>query len=398
MSDRDLNQSDLSRADTNRVDDLQAQCQSAPTLVTSAAMDQRIMQSARVAAEARSQSREAERSSGGSVAWWPRAGALVAAFAMVGLGLNLLPRTTDIVENGFDVSSTARSIDSRVASSDNRSSDSRSSDPSANAVTQPESIAFETDQAVASSASADVMPDEEISSVSESDDLVQDTDAIGLPESFMKSESAVQPERVVQPERAVQPEPGAEDIRSINPKPALKLAERGTVELSADVAPESGSADLADRSALLRSEKATPGQVSPDQSSDDQSFDAQSFDAQSSDAQSPNEFGASGAIRQLTESGQAGQRWLLSLPPQSYILILAQSESESELSGLVEALKLQSPVFIVAQREQSHYLLLHGNYPDSQLAEAAADGILAARAGALEIRTARVSEILQQIR
>ena len=393
MSDRDLNQSDLSRADTNRVDDLQAQYQSAPTLVTSAAMDQRIMQSARVAAEARSQSREAERSSGGSVAWWPRAGALVAAFAMVGLGLNLLPRTTDIVENGFDVSSTARSIDSRVASSDNRSSDSRSSDPSANAVTQPESIAFETDQAVASSASADVMPDEEISSVSESDDLVQDTDAIGLPESFMKSESAVQPERVVQPERAVQPEPGAEDIRSINPKPALKLAERGTVELSADVAPESGSADLADRSALLRSEKATPGQVSPDQSSDDQSFDAQSFDAQA-----PNEFGASGAIRQLTESGQAGQRWLLSLPPQSYILILAQSESESELSGLVEALKLQSPVFIVAQREQSHYLLLHGNYPDSQLAEAAADGILAARAGALEIRTARVSEILQQIR
>lgn len=388
MSDRDLNQSDLSRADTNRVDDLQAQYQSAPTLVTSAAMDQRIMQSARVAAEARSQSREAERSSGGSVAWWPRAGALVAAFAMVGLGLNLLPRTTDIVENGFDVSSTARSIDSRVASSDNRSSDSRSSDPSANAVTQPESIAFETDQAVASSASADVMPDEEISSVSESDDLVQDTDAIGLPESFMKSESAVQPERVVQPERAVQPEPGAEDIRSINPKPALKLAERGTVELSADVAPESGSADLADRSALLRSEKATPGQVSPDQSSDDQSFDAQA----------PNEFGASGAIRQLTESGQAGQRWLLSLPPQSYILILAQSESESELSGLVEALKLQSPVFIVAQREQSHYLLLHGNYPDSQLAEAAADGILAARAGALEIRTARVSEILQQIR
>ena len=387
MSDRDLNQSDLSRADTNRVDDLQAQYQSAPTLVTSAAMDQRIMQSARVAAEARSQSREAERSSGGSVAWWPRAGALVAAFAMVGLGLNLLPRTTDIVENGFDVSSTARSIDSRVASSDNRSSDSRSSDPSANAVTQPESIAFETDQAVASSASADVMPDEEISSVSESDDLVQDTDAIGLPESFMKSESAVQPER------AVQPEPGAEDIRSINPKPALKLAERGTVELSADVAPESGSADLADRSALLRSEKATPGQVSPDQSSDDQSFDAQS-----SDAQAPNEFGASGAIRQLTESGQAGQRWLLSLPPQSYILILAQSESESELSGLVEALKLQSPVFIVAQREQSHYLLLHGNYPDSQLAEAAADGILAARAGALEIRTARVSEILQQIR
>ena len=387
MSDRDLNQSDLSRADTNRVDDLQAQYQSAPTLVTSAAMDQRIMQSARVAAEARSQSREAERSSGGSVAWWPRAGALVAAFAMVGLGLNLLPRTTDIVENGFDVSSTARSIDSRVASSDNRSSDSRSSDPSANAVTQPESIAFETDQAVASSASADVMPDEEISSVSESDDLVQDTDAIGLPESFMKSESAVQPERVVQPE------PGAEDIRNINPKPALKLAERGTVELSADVAPESGSADLADRSALLRSEKATPGQVSPDQSSDDQSFDAQSFDAQA-----PNEFGASGAIRQLTESGQAGQRWLLSLPPQSYILILAQSESESELSGLVEALKLQSPVFIVAQREQSHYLLLHGNYPDSQLAEAAADGILAARAGALEIRTARVSEILQQIR
>ena len=392
MSDRDLNQSDLSRADTNRVDDLQAQYQSAPTLVTSAAMDQRIMQSARVAAEARSQSREAERSSGGSVAWWPRAGALVAAFAMVGLGLNLLPRTTDIVENGFDVSSTARSIDSRVASSDNRSSDSRSSDPSANAVTQPESIAFETDQAVASSASADVMPDEEISSVSESDDLVQDTDAIGLPESFMKSESAVQPER------AVQPEPGAEDIRSINPKPALKLAERGTVELSADVAPESGSADLADRSALLRSEKATPGQVSPDQSSDDQSFDAQAPDAQSSDAQAPNEFGASGAIRQLTESGQAGQRWLLSLPPQSYILILAQSESESELSGLVEALKLQSPVFIVAQREQSHYLLLHGNYPDSQLAEAAADGILAARAGALEIRTARVSEILQQIR
>ena len=128
--------------------------------------------------------------------------------------------------------------------------------------------------------------------------------------------------------------------------------------------------------------------MSPDQSSDDQSFDAQA----------PNEFGASGAIRQLTESGQAGQRWLLSLPPQSYILILAQSESESELSGLVEALKLQSPVFIVAQREQSHYLLLHGNYPDSQLAEAAADGILAARAGALEIRTARVSEILQQIR
>ena len=392
MSDRDLNQSDLNRADPNRADDLQAQYQSAPTLVTSAAMDQRIMQSARVAAEARSQSREAERSSGGSVAWWPRAGALVAAFAMVGLGLNLLPRTTDIVENGFDVSSTARSIDSRVASSDNRSSDSRSSDPSANAVTQPESIAFETDQAVASSASADVMPDEEISSVSESDDLVQDTDAIGLPESFMKSESAVQPERVVQPE------PGAEDIRSINPKPALKLAERGTVELSADVAPESGSADLADRSALLRSEKATPGQVSPDQSSDDQSFDAQAPDVQSSDAQAPNEFGASGAIRQLTESGQAGQRWLLSLPPQSYILILAQSESESELSGLVEALKLQSPVFIVAQREQSHYLLLHGNYPDSQLAEAAADGILAARAGALEIRTARVSEILQQIR
>ena len=419
MSDRDSNQlnpgqsdpgqSDPGQSNSGRADHLQAQYRAAPKLVTPAAMDQRIMQSARVAAEARSQSRVSERSSGVGVNWWPKAGALVATFAVVGLGLKLLIPTAGVPESSFDIASNTLSEDS--ASSPISKSATRSVAPTTTVANQLESSALNADQVASTIASADVSSEDDSLNVSDADlDAAEmDSDATGVPETLSQAESVSD----LFPQLRVMPAPpaaqisgtveelqlnsAAENTRKFVPEPSPELArsdnstdsdnsinssnltdsgnltEGSNNEKLDETVAESELPDLADRSVLLRSEKTDAKQIA-----------GKSF--------------ASGVIRQSPESDDAGQRWLMNLPPQSYTLVLAQSESESDLRELVNLLKLKPPVFTVAHGDGVQWLLLHGNYTDLQLAATAAGEILESRDGALEIRTVRVSEIIRQVR
>ena len=405
----DPSQSDHGQSNHRQADHLQTQYRAAPRLVTPTAMDQRIMQSARITAEARSQSRLSERSSSVGTNWWPKAGALVATFAVVGLGLKLLPPTTSVPESGLDVASnilSEESSTSAISSSGSEasklgpeiaqvaSSDSRASAPAASVANQLETSALSADQVASAIADTDVSTEDENLNVSDAslDDNAMDSDAAGLreivqsesiPESasdlaLQKRTTPVPPAGISEAVNDRRLDPDAENIRKFVAEPNPELAPTGNSTNSGneeldEIVAESDLPDLADRSVLLRSEN-----------SDSKKIAGKSV--------------ASGVIRQAPESNQPGQRWLRNLPLQNFTLVLAQSESEAELRELVTLLKLKPPVFTVAHKDGVQWLLLYGNYIDLQLAETAAGEILESRAGALEIRAVRVSEILQQVR